>query len=75
MESRYKRHNFDYVILGLFLIYGSWAGVFIYARITHWVGVLLFRIGWPCLILADLFCFIVGWIATWRDVSVAPLGY
>jgi len=71
---RWTRHNFDYIILGLVVVYGFSFGMFVFAhmRLRSWV--LFLRIIWPCLIATDLVCFISGWIATWRDVSSAPLG-
>jgi len=62
------------VILALFFIYGVSAAVFIFGRMKFQSWVWVFRIAWPCLIVTDLFCFIAGWIATWKDVSVALLG-
>ncbi|TVY58690.1 hypothetical protein LSUE1_G008775, partial [Lachnellula suecica] len=70
----YKRRNFDYVILGLFVMYGFAFIMFLFVkmRIHNWVTFL--RVIWPCLVVADIVCFIAGWVATWQDVSGAPLG-
>jgi len=67
---RYKRHNFDYIILAIFLIYGLSAAVFIFGKMRFESWVWVFRIGWPCLVITDLFCFLAGWISTWSDVRV-----
>lgn len=32
-EYRYRRHNFDYIILTLFIIYGFAFGVLLFARL------------------------------------------
>jgi len=41
-------------------------------RVVSWVWVI--RIVWPCLVMTDIFCFVVGWIATWQDAGVTMLG-
>jgi len=66
----YKRHNFDYVILALFLIYGFAFSMFVFAKLRFRTWVLFLRIVWPCLVATDIFCFVSGWIATWTDVSL-----
>ena len=73
-SNRYNRTHFDYVILGLLLIYGFSFGMFIFAhmRLKYWIW--FFRIVWPCLIATDIFCFVAGWVATWKDVGMASLG-
>jgi len=67
---RYSRHNFDYAILALFLIYGFSFGMFVFARLRLRTWIMFLKIVWPCLIATDVFCFVAGWIATWRDVSL-----
>lgn len=67
---RYERHNFDYVILSLFIVYGCAFGVFAIAKVHLSTWIWFFRVGWPFLIAADIVCFITGWIATWRDASM-----
>jgi hypothetical protein len=34
------------------------------------LGMGLFRAVWPCLIVTDIFCFIAGWVATWRGINL-----
>jgi len=70
----YNRLHFDYVLLGLFCIWAISFGILVFARlrVRTWIYVIYY--GWPVLVTTDLVCFFVGWFATWRDVSVAPLG-
>lgn len=69
-ESRWTRKTFDYIILALFLIYAFAFCMFVFAKMRLNTWVLFLRIMWPCLICTDIMCFITGWIATWRDVSL-----
>ncbi|PMD14225.1 hypothetical protein NA56DRAFT_711300 [Hyaloscypha hepaticicola] len=65
-----KRRNFDYVILALVAIYGGAFTLLLLARLHSSMWAYFLRAVWPCLIAADIFCFIAGWVATWRDVSL-----
>ncbi|KUJ09853.1 uncharacterized protein LY89DRAFT_724232 [Mollisia scopiformis] len=66
----FQRKHFDYVILGLVIVYGFFFGMFLFVRMRASDWAWFFRIGWPCTIAADIVCFISGWVATWRDVSL-----
>ncbi|KAF8862633.1 hypothetical protein BDZ45DRAFT_670853 [Acephala macrosclerotiorum] len=69
-NSIWRRQHFDYVIMGLVIVYGFFFGMFLFAkmRVGSWTWFL--QLGWPCTIAADIVCFISGWVATWRDVSL-----
>ncbi|KAK0105126.1 hypothetical protein ONS95_004512 [Cadophora gregata] len=66
----YKRHNFDYVILGLVLVYGGFFVALLTLRMTALNWHYFIRIVWPCAIAADIVCFIAGWVSTWRDITL-----
>ncbi|KAE9365367.1 hypothetical protein N431DRAFT_387568 [Stipitochalara longipes BDJ] len=65
-----KRRHFDFVIFAIVGIYGAGFVILLLARLHSgfWAG--LFRALWPCLIATDIFCFIAGWVATWRGISL-----
>ncbi|PMD30720.1 hypothetical protein L207DRAFT_198612 [Hyaloscypha variabilis F] len=65
-----KRRHFDFAIFALVAIYGVGFVILLMARLHSgfWMG--LFRAVWPCLIVTDIFCFIAGWVATWRGINL-----
>ncbi|KAH7310992.1 hypothetical protein BKA65DRAFT_518426 [Rhexocercosporidium sp. MPI-PUGE-AT-0058] len=69
-NSLYKRHHFDYIILGLIIVYGGFFTALLMLRMTQTRWVYFIRIVWPCVIAADIVCFVSGWVATWRDISL-----
>ncbi|KAL2062200.1 hypothetical protein VTL71DRAFT_6466 [Oculimacula yallundae] len=66
----WKRHNFDYIILGLIAVYGGFFIALLTLRMTQTRWIYFIRIVWPCVIAADIVCFISGWVSTWRDISL-----
>jgi len=73
-KTRLSRHNFDYAILALFLIYGFSFAMILFVRLLLSTWIWFLRVFRPFLIATDAFCFLAGWVAMWRDVSLPYLG-
>jgi len=66
-KTRFTRKRFDYIIFGLFLIYGTSIGMFAIAKFRFGVWVHWLRILWPGLVACDVVMLVSGWVAGWRD--------